>query len=74
VGVAGNVEAFGAEQGEDATGVDSGHEAALMVEPQGVALCRSSVTDEGEAGGAEGDELVGIDGEIGGGFRAKGGV
>ena len=36
-----------------------------MVEPVGVAFLGNAVADEGEARGAEGDEFVGVDGEVG---------
>jgi hypothetical protein len=63
-------EPFASEEGEDSAGVYGGHEAALVVEPCGVAFGGDAVADEGEAGGAEGDELVGVNGDVVGGFRA----
>ena len=70
--VAVNVEALRAEEHEDAAGVDGGHEAALVVEPVGVAFFGNAVADEGEARRAEGDQLVGVDGNVAGGLAAEG--
>ena len=51
---------------------DGGHEAAVGVDPFGIAGGFDAVADEAGAGGAEGDEFVRVDGEVGGGFRAEG--
>src|SRR6185437_6470551 len=42
--------------------------------PLGVALFGNAVADEGGAGGAEGDQLVGVDGKVAGVLAAEGGV
>ena len=70
--IAFDIETLCAEQSEDAACIDGGHEAALMVEPFGIALLRNAVADKGEARGAEGDEFVGVDGNVAGSLASEG--
>src|SRR5882757_5572536 len=56
------VEAFFAEEGVDGAGCGGSHEHALGVRPA-VAFGGASADEDG-AGGAEGDEFVGVDREI----------
>ncbi len=55
-------EAFFAEKGVDRAGGGGGHEHALGVSP--AVAFGGSTADEDGAGGAEGDELVGVDREV----------
>ena len=54
--------------------VGGGHEAAPLVEPLGVPLFWDSVADEGEARGAQGDQFIGVDGDVARSFAAEGGI
>src|SRR5271156_3438371 len=54
-------ERFRAEQIEDSASVDCSHKAALVIEPMRVALFRNAIADKRKAGGAERNQLVGID-------------
>ncbi len=48
-------EVVGSEKAADFAGGDRGHEAALLIEPFGIAFFGDAVTDEDGTGGAEGD-------------------
>jgi hypothetical protein len=59
-----HLKALGAEQGKYSAPRLHRYEAPLVVEPPRLTLLRNTVADEGEARCAEGDELIGIDGNV----------
>ena len=64
-------EVLRAEEPENRACGDSSHEAALLIEPFGVALFRNAIADERQARCAQCDQLVGIHGNIPGIFAAE---
>src|SRR5437764_7823716 len=64
--VVGDAQILRAEQLEDGARRHGGHVAPAVVQPARVALLRHAVADEGEAGRAQRDQLVRVDGKVGG--------
>ena len=62
--VVGQAEVAGPEQPENGLRRHGGHEATLVVQPLRITLLGDAVADENEARGAQGDQLVGIDGQL----------
>jgi hypothetical protein len=62
--VFGHAEIPCAEETEDRAGRHRGHVTPLLVEPVRVAFFRDAVADERGTRRAQGDELVGVDGDV----------
>ena len=71
--VVGNAKILCPQKFIDRTCCDDGHVAALVIQPPGIALIWNAITDEREAGRAEGEQFVGVDGQVTPGFGAKSG-
>ena len=66
-------EIMGTEQSEYRLGRDRGHEAALVIEPLGIAFFRNPVADESKPRSAKSERHMRIDGQILSGSTTEGG-